>query len=81
MKSYKWMTLVCLAVLMLGGFAGCSSSEGGTSAASETETAAQAMRTVEQRYEPKMDAARRQKLLRGWDKAVGRSLNWAEPEP
>ena len=47
MKSYKWMTLVCLAVLMLGVFAGCSSSEGGTSAASETETAAQAMRTVE----------------------------------
>ncbi len=40
----------------------------------------QAMRTVEQRYDPQMEETRRQKLLRGWDKAVGRSLNWAEPE-
>ncbi len=31
-------------------------------------------------YEPAMDQAKRQKLLRGWHKAVGRSLDWAEPE-
>ena len=31
-------------------------------------------------YEPTMDEAKRQKLLRGWHKAVGRSLDWAEPE-
>ena len=31
-------------------------------------------------YEPAMDELKRQKLLRGWHKAVGRSLNWAEPE-
>ena len=31
-------------------------------------------------YEPAMEEARRQKLLRGWHKAVGRSLDWAEPE-
>ena len=31
-------------------------------------------------YEPAMDEAKRQKLLRGWHKAVGRSLDWAEPE-
>ena len=29
-------------------------------------------------FEPKMDESDRQKRLRGWDKAVGRSLNWAE---
>ena len=31
-------------------------------------------------YEPVMDEATRTKLLRGWHKAVGRSLDWAEPE-
>lgn len=31
-------------------------------------------------YEPAMDEAKRKKLLRGWHKAVGRSLDWAEPE-
>ena len=31
-------------------------------------------------YEPAMDQGKRQKLLRGWHKAVGRSLDWAEPE-
>ena len=31
-------------------------------------------------YEPAMDEAKRQRLLRGWHKAVGRSLGWAEPE-
>ena len=31
-------------------------------------------------YEPSMDEATRTKLLRGWHKAVGRSLDWAEPE-
>ena len=31
-------------------------------------------------YEPAMDEATRTKLLRGWHKAVGRSLEWAEPE-
>ena len=31
-------------------------------------------------YEPAMDEAKRQKLLRGWHKAVGRSVDLAEPE-
>ena len=35
---------------------------------------------VDSLYEPAMDEAKRQKLLRGWHKAVGRSLDWAEPE-
>ena len=39
-----------------------------------------ALRPAEQRYEPDMDEERREKLVRGWHKAVGRSLNWAEPE-
>ncbi len=39
-----------------------------------------ALRTLDQRYEPHMEADVRQKLLRGWHRAVGRSLNWAEPE-
>ena len=29
-------------------------------------------------FEPDMEAERREKLLRGWRKAVGRSLDWAE---
>ena len=33
-----------------------------------------------QLFEPKMDAAQREKLVKGWHKAVGRSQNWAEHE-
>ncbi len=39
-----------------------------------------ALRTLDQRYEPRMENTIRTKLLQGWHKAVGRSLNWAEPE-
>ena len=35
-------------------------------------------RLLSQNYEPHMDQARRETLLRGWHKAVGRSLNWEE---
>ena len=31
-----------------------------------------------QLFEPKMDAAQREKLVKGWHKAVGRSSDWAE---
>ena len=31
-----------------------------------------------QLFEPKMDAARREELLEGWHKAVGRSQDWAK---
>jgi glycerol kinase len=36
------------------------------------------LRTVGKRYAPNMDDLYRQKLLRGWHKAVGRSLDWEE---
>ncbi len=36
--------------------------------------------TLDNLYEPLMEEQHRQKLLRGWHKAVGRSLNWAEPD-
>ena len=39
-----------------------------------------ALRTLAQAYEPRMEESVRQKLLHGWHKAVGRSLDWAEPE-
>ena len=39
-----------------------------------------AMRSVEQAYEPDMEEKRRSRLLRGWHKAVGRSLDWEEHE-
>ena len=39
-----------------------------------------ALRTLEQRYTPHMDDTDRHRLLHGWHKAVGRSLDWAEPE-
>jgi len=39
-----------------------------------------ALRTLDRQYEPSMDEAARRRLLRGWHKAVGRSLDWAEPE-
>ena len=35
-------------------------------------------RLLSQNYEPQMDQARREHLLRGWHKAVGRSLDWEE---
>ena len=38
------------------------------------------LRTIEQQYEPNMEEEHRRKLLRGWHKAVGRSLDWAEHE-
>ena len=37
-----------------------------------------ALRTLDQRYDPHMEADTRQRLLRGWHKAVGRSLDWEE---
>ncbi len=37
-------------------------------------------RLLSQEYEPHMSAQRREKLLRGWHKAVGRSLDWEEHE-
>ena len=36
--------------------------------------------TLDQLYEPRMEDAHREKLLHGWHKAVGRSLDWAEPD-
>ncbi len=35
-------------------------------------------RLLSQNYQPHMDQARREQLLRGWHKAVGRSLDWEE---
>lgn len=37
-----------------------------------------ALRTLDQRYDPHMEADTRQRLLCGWHKAVGRSLDWEE---
>ena len=37
-----------------------------------------ALHHLDQQYEPAMDDAKRQQLLRGWHKAVDRSLGWAE---
>jgi glycerol kinase len=34
---------------------------------------------LDRRFEPSMDAVRRERLLRGWRRAVERSLGWAEP--
>lgn len=39
-----------------------------------------ALHTLEQQYQPHMEPAVRQKLLHGWHKAVGRSLDWEEHE-
>jgi len=39
-----------------------------------------ALRTLDQQYQPNMEEPVREKLLRGWHKAVGRSLDWAEHE-
>ncbi len=38
----------------------------------------QAQWTLDRRFEPEMDAERRQALRQGWDKAVVRALSWAE---
>jgi glycerol kinase len=35
---------------------------------------------LDRRFEPAMDAARRERLLRGWRRAVERSLGWAGPD-
>ena len=37
-----------------------------------------AMRALDRVYGPRMDPDTRARLLRGWHKAVGRSLDWAE---
>ncbi|MEG0769722.1 MAG: glycerol kinase GlpK [Ruthenibacterium sp.] len=37
-----------------------------------------ALWTHDVQFEPNMDAARRETLLKGWHKAVGRSMDWAE---
>jgi glycerol kinase len=36
-------------------------------------------RAVDRRFEPSMTVAERERLLRGWHRAVERSLNWVEP--
>jgi len=36
--------------------------------------------SCERVFQPDMEPQRRQRLLRGWDRAVGRSLGWAAPE-
>ena len=41
----------------------------------------QVLRSLDQQYRPQMEEATRQRLLRGWHKAVGRSLDWAEHAP
>ena len=38
------------------------------------------LRALSREYRPQMEADRRQALLRGWHKAVGRSLDWADHE-
>ena len=38
------------------------------------------LRQTDRLYQPGMDGNTRERLLRGWHKAVGRSLNWAEPQ-
>ena len=38
------------------------------------------MRVSDKIFEPDMDKAKRTKLIKGWNKAVNRSLNWAEPD-
>ncbi|MCF2661753.1 glycerol kinase GlpK [Pseudoflavonifractor phocaeensis] len=37
-----------------------------------------AMRSLSQQYQPQMEETPRRRLLSGWHKAVGRSLDWAE---
>jgi len=35
---------------------------------------------LDRRFEPRMDPVRRERLLRGWQRAVQRSLAWVEPD-
>jgi glycerol kinase len=35
---------------------------------------------LDRRFEPRMDPLRRERLLRGWQRAVQRSLAWVEPD-
>jgi len=35
---------------------------------------------LDERFEPRMDPVRRDRLVRGWQRAVQRSLAWAEPD-
>jgi len=37
------------------------------------------MRSCDAEFTPQMDAAKREALIIGWRKAVGRSLGWEEP--
>ena len=39
-----------------------------------------ATRAVDRRFEPTMDPIRRERLLRGWHRAVERSRGWVEPD-
>ena len=39
-----------------------------------------ALRQTDRLYQSDMTDKTRERLLRGWHKAVGRSLNWAEPQ-
>jgi len=41
---------------------------------------AMAHREIERRFEPKMDKGEAQRLLRGWNRAVWRALDWEEPK-
>jgi glycerol kinase len=36
---------------------------------------------LERRYEPRMDAGKREELYAGWRRAVKRSMNWGVPDP
>ena len=36
--------------------------------------------SLARRFEPAMDAARRSRLLAGWQRAVSRARDWADPE-
>jgi glycerol kinase len=40
-----------------------------------------ALRRVDRRFDPSMDAGRRDTLVAGWKRAVERSRDWARPEP
>ena len=39
-----------------------------------------ALRQTDRLYRPDMDGETRERLLRGWHKAVGRAQSWAEPD-
>ncbi len=46
----------------------------------KSEEELEAMHAQGQQYEPNMEDEVRDRLLRGWHKAVGRSLDWEEPD-